>query len=75
MTFKPDRIIDAGTFDQNGRRLTQMDDVWLKLAHVAMGLENTREQRAKLTLALDEIRADPIVAGGAGYGRERRLTN
>jgi len=61
ITFAADRIIDAGQLDQDGRRVTDMDTIWLKLAHAAMGLENSRQQQVKLTLALDEIRADPIV--------------
>jgi hypothetical protein len=60
-TFTPDRIVDDGTLDQKGRRLTQMDDVWLKLARVAMGLKNSQEKRAKLALMLDEMGADPVV--------------
>ncbi len=61
ITFTADRIIDAGQLDQDGRRVTDMDTIWLKLAHAAMGLENSREQHVKLTQALAEIRADPIV--------------
>jgi hypothetical protein len=61
VTFTPVRIVDAGTLDQEGRRLTQMDDVWLKLAQVAMGLENSRDKRAKLALMLDEMGEDPVV--------------
>ena len=61
ITFTADRIIDAGQLDQDGRRVTDMDTIWLNLAHVAMGLENCRERTAKLTVAIDEMGADPIV--------------
>jgi hypothetical protein len=61
VTFTSDQIIDAGTLDQDGRRLAQMDDLWLKLARVAMGLENSREREEKFTLMLDEIKSDPNV--------------
>jgi hypothetical protein len=61
VTFTPDQIVDAGALDEHGRRVTEMDDVWLPLARVAMGLENFRAIGAKLAVTLEEIAADPII--------------
>jgi hypothetical protein len=61
VTFTPDQIVDAGALDEHGRRVIEMDDVWLPLARVAMGLENFRAIGAKLAVTLEEIAVDPII--------------
>ena len=61
VSFTPDQIIDAGTLDRDGRRLTEMDDIWVKLASAAMGLDNCRRWRLRIAPMFDEIRSDPVV--------------
>lgn len=61
MTFTPDQVVDAGTLDEHGQRLTEINDVWLPLARVAIKLENCRVEGAKLGAALKEIARDPII--------------
>lgn len=62
VTFTPDRILDAGTLDGDGRRVSSFDDIWIKLAEIAMGLEDSREHRARLSGMIDAaIEADPNI--------------
>jgi hypothetical protein len=59
ITFAAERIVDAGQLDQDARRVTDMDTIWLKLAHAAMGLQNCWERVARIDVALEAIAADP----------------
>jgi Recombinase len=84
VAFTPDDIIDAGTLDQQGNRIAWLDDLWFRLAKIAMGLANVRFDRkhrrrdsktGRFRVADQiDIEADPNIAAALDIVRARGST-